>query len=376
MSATAKTDPGKLFQKGEEALKQGRLDEAESAFRGVLAANPEVAGAYANLGVVYMRRKQWDKALEALRHAERLLPRVAGIRLNIGLAYYRQNEFLKAIPPFESVVHDQPSAVQPRYLLGLCYFFVERWAEAAATLEPLWGQESGQLSYLYVLMIAANRAGQKDLDQRAFSQLVKVGEDSAEFHLFMGKAHLNLEQYDMALNDFQAAARASPTLPFVHFNLGLTYLTKQEYERARDEFLKDAAAEPDVALNYEELGDVYSLMQQDDKAEKSYREAIRREQRLANSYAGLAKVYQREEKYPQALAAIDSASKIDPDRTDMHYLRGQTLMHMGRKLEGKKELETAIRLNNERRAAREKQMMKAGTAASPVPSPELLQGEQ
>ena len=138
---------------------------------------------------------------------------------------------------------------------------------------------------------------------------------------------------------------------------------------------RGAAAEPDVALNYEELGDVYSLMQQDDKAEKSYREAIRRERRLANSYVGLAKVYEREEKYQQALAAIDSASKVDPGRTDVHYLRGQTLMHLGRKIAGKKELETAVRLDNERRAAREKQM-EAGTAASPVPSPELLQGEQ
>jgi tetratricopeptide (TPR) repeat protein len=322
-----------------------------------------------------MRRKQWDKALEALGKAKRLLPRVAGIRLNIGLAYYRQSEFLKAIPPFESVVHDQPTSLQPRYLLGLCYFFVERWGDASATLEPLWAQESGQLNYLYVLMIAANRAGQKELDEKAYSQLVKVGENSAEFHLFMGKAHLNLEQYDMALSDFQAAAQANPTLPFVHFNLGLTYLKKQDYERARDEFLKDVAAEPDVALNYQQLGDVYSLMQQDGDAEKSYREALRRERRLANSYVGLAKVYQRQEKYRLALAAVDSAIKADPGRTDVHYLRGQTLMHMGRKIEGKKELETAIRLDNERRAVREKQM-EAGTATSPVPSPELLQEEQ
>ena len=73
----------------------------------------------------------------------------------------------------------------------------------------------------------------------------------------MGKAHLNLEQYDLALADLQAAAQADPKLTFVHFNLGLTYLKKQDYEHARDEFLKDAALEPDLAFNYDELGDVY-----------------------------------------------------------------------------------------------------------------------
>jgi tetratricopeptide (TPR) repeat protein len=363
-------DIPKLFLKGQDALNHGRLDEAERDFRRVLAANPQVGEAYANLGVVDMKRKQWTKALGPLRKAERLLPREPGIRLNIGLAYFRQNEFLKAIPFFESVVRDQPDWLQPRYLLGLCYFFSERWADAAGALDPLWAKESGQLSYLYVLSIAAHRAGQKELDEKAMLQLIKTGAGSPEFHLFMGKAHLNLQQYDLALADFQAAAEANPTLTFVHFNLGLTYLKQQDYEHARDEFLKDAAVEPDLALNYDELGDVYSLLQQDGNAEKTYREALRLDPRLLNSYVGLAKTYQREEKYPQALSAIDAAARLDRGRTDIHYVRGQLLIHLGRKEEGRKELETAIRIDNERRDARQQQV-ESGT----LPSPELLQDE-
>jgi tetratricopeptide (TPR) repeat protein len=363
-------DVRQLFQAGQAALNQNRLDEAERNFRQVLAADPQVGGAYANLGVVYMRRKEWGKALEALQQANHLMPQVAGVRLNIGLAYYRQSEFRKAIPLFESVVRDQPDAVQPRHLLGLCYFFGERWADAANTLEPLWTQESTQLSYLYVLSIAAHRAGMKDLDEKATAQLVRVGEGSPEFHLFMGKAHLNLEQYDLALADFQAAAHANPALTFVHFNMGLAYLKKQDYEHARDEFLKDAAVEPDLAFNYDELGDVYSLLQQDNDAEKNYREALHRDPRLVNSYIGLAKIYQREQKYQEGLSAIDSAGKLDPARTDIHYVRGQILLRMGRKEEGKKELETAVRIDNERRAARQKQV-----ETGIVPSPELLQDE-
>jgi tetratricopeptide (TPR) repeat protein len=369
--ASSAADPAKLFQAGQDALNHGRLDEAERDFRQVLAVDPRLGGAYANLGVVYMRRKQWAKGLEMLQKAEHLMPQVAGIRLNIGLAYYRQNEFLKAIPPLESVVRDQPEALQPRHLLGLCYFFVERWADAAHTLEPLWAQESEKLTYLYVLSIAAHRAGLKDLDERATAQLVKTGDGSPEYHLFMGKAHLNLEQYDMALADFQAAAEANPKLTFVHFNMGLAYLKKQDYERARDEFLKDAAVEPDLAFNYDQLGDVYSLMQQDSNAERSYHEALRRDPRLVNSYIGLAKTYQREQKYPQALTAIDSAGRLDPNRTDIHYLKGQVLIHMGRKEEGKKELEASVRIDNEHRAERQKQV-----ESGIVPSPELLQDEQ
>ncbi len=258
----------------------------------------------------------------------------------------------------------------PAICSGCAIFFTDRWADAANTLEPLWPQESGQLSYLYVLSIAAHRAGEKELDKKATTQLIRAGEGSPEFHLFMGKAHLNLEQYDLALADFQAAAEANPKLTFVHFNLGLTYLKKQDYEHARDEFLKDAAVEPDLALNYDELGDVYSLLQQDSNAEKSYREALRIDPRLVNSYVGLAKAYRREEKYQQALRAIDSAEKLNADAPDIHYLRGQVLLHLGRGEQGKKEMETSVRIDNERRAERERQV-ESGT----VPSPELLQDE-
>jgi tetratricopeptide (TPR) repeat protein len=365
------TDPARVFQHGQDALTNGQLEEAERDFRRVLAIDPKASAAYANLGVVYMRRKQWAKALEELNKAEPLMPQVAGIRLNIGLAYYRQNEFLQAIAPFESVVRDEPDALQPRYLLGLCYFFAERWADAATTLTPLWTQESGQMAYLYVLSNAAHRAGQKEIDDRATAQLIKIGDGSAEYHLFVGKYHLNLDQYDMALTEFQAAAAANPNLPFVHFNLGLTYLKKQDFEHARDEFLKDAAVEPDLALDYDELGDVHVLMQHDVEAEKSYREALDRDARMVNPHLGLAKIYQREGKYSQALDEIDAAAKLDDSRTDIHYMRGQVLVHLGRKDEGKKELEAAVRIDNERRAERQKQVENGN-----LPSPELLQDPQ
>ncbi len=90
-----------------------------------------------------------------------------------------------------------------------------------------------------------------------------------------------------------------------------------------------------------------------------------------DAYVGLAKAYQRQQKYPQALIAIDSAGRLDPRRTDIHYVKGQVLIHLGRKEEGKKELETSVRIDNERRKERQQQV-----ESGIVPSPELLQDVQ
>src|SRR5690242_11507709 len=71
----AATSPQTWFVEGQAALQAGNLDAAEADFRKVAAADPGSAAAYANLGVIAMRRKQWDRALTLLQKAERLDPK-------------------------------------------------------------------------------------------------------------------------------------------------------------------------------------------------------------------------------------------------------------------------------------------------------------
>ena len=318
-----------------------------------------------------MRRKQWQHALETLHQAEQLAPQVAGIRLNIGLVHYRQNDFRGAIAPFESVMRDQPDSYQARYLLGLCYFFSERYAEATSTLEPLWPQASAQLNYLYVLGIAANKAGNTDLERSALGRLVETGGDSPEFHLLIGKAHLNHQEYDEALAEFTLAEKAAPRLAFVHFNLGTAYLRKQDLERAKAEFQRDIAVEPDVAYDYDQLGLLDYLQEHDADAEAMFRKALRLDPRLGSSHFQLARVYLREGKFAQALAEIDASNKLNPDNESVHYVRGQILQRMGRTAEAKAEMQRFTEMSN---AAREKRHREL--EAAPVPDPELTQEPQ
>ncbi len=360
------TDPQKLFTAGEAALRENKLDEAKRDFRAVLAVDPGVAGAYANLGVIHMRRKQWTQALAMLRKAEKLAPAVAGIRLNIGLVYFRRNDFLSAIKPFESVVRQAPDSYQARYLLGLCYFFNDRWADTIATLEPLWGQASNQLNYLYVLARAAEKANNAPLADKAQSRLVGIGQGTPEYRLIIGKAHYNRGEYDDAVRELEAAAQADPKLPFVHFNLGLAYLRRQDYERARAEFQKDLAIEPDVAFTYEQLGNVESTLQNEDEAAKNYRQALKLDRRLVSAHMGLAKIEERRRNYRAAMGELNEVIRLDAGNASARYLRGQVLVRMGREKDGRAELATATKMLNQQRSARQKEL-----EGGPAPSPEL-----
>jgi len=202
------SDAKAWFAKGQAALQSGDLDSAEQAFRKVLAADPTAGAAYANLGVIAMRRKNWDEAFKDLKKAEKLAPRMAGVRLNIGLVEFRLGNYAEAIAPLQSVLRDEPRSAQARYLLGMCQVFTDQFGEAAETLEPLWQERSGDVMYLYVLGIAANKAGKKELDERAMKRMLEVGESTPEFHLIMGKAYLQHQEYDTAFAELRKAEEA------------------------------------------------------------------------------------------------------------------------------------------------------------------------
>ena len=358
--AAQTSDPEALrrqaFEAGEAAMHRGQWAEAEKSFLEIVAMTPGDVGAHGNLGVIYMRQKKWKRALEELGTAEKLAPQIPGIRLNIGLVYYREGEYHKAIGPFESVLRDQPDSVQARHLVGLCYMIDERYADAIAALEPLWNSSNSDLSYLYVLAVAAGNSDHHDLEERALARLLEVGQNSPTLHLLVGKAYLNRLDDDKALVELEQAAQADPKLPMVHYNIGVVYKRKRNYDKAKDEFLKDVAVEPEVAYNYDELGTMCLALEQNVEARRYFEQALKRNSQIGTSWYGLAKIDKAEKRYAAALKALDSAGAIDPKSASVHYLRAQVLMQVGRKAEAQTEFAAVRRLQSETAGKLEKQI--------------------
>ena len=197
------------------------------------ATRSQIGRAYANLGVVYMRRKQWDKALTLLQKAEHLMPQVSGsgIRLNIGLAYFRQNEFLKAIPPFESVVRDQPDACSHDTCLASATF-----SRIAGPMRRNARAVCGRRNPAIWLICTSSqmrrtRAGQKSLDDRAAEQFTKLGMIRRVPSLrrqISSQSRINLIK---AIAEFNAAADRNANFPFHPLLSGVAHVKKQEYAR-------------------------------------------------------------------------------------------------------------------------------------------------
>ena len=141
-------NPKIVFEEAQRALNAHDYAKAEQGFRDVIKIDPHSAAAYADLGVVYMRRSEYKRAIDAFKNAKKIAPEVAGIDLNLGLAYYHQNDFAAAIPPFTRVLHADPDQAQARYLLGMSYFLTNDFEHTVKTLEPPRGQSRDEFGFL------------------------------------------------------------------------------------------------------------------------------------------------------------------------------------------------------------------------------------
>lgn len=346
MAQTAKncseSEQASRFRAGSEALQAGDLDSAERKFQSVLKCQPN-AGAYANLGVVYMRKQNWTAATRALKQAARLAPGMTGVRLNLALVAFRQGKYEEAVPVLKTVWREEPNAIQPAYLLGLSYFFTQKYSEAAKTLHGLWPSLKNDLTYLYVLGLAADKSAQSSLSETAWTRLAEIGADTAQFHLLMGKAYYNRGDPDKAIPEFEAAEKLDPKLPFLHYNWGQACVFINQYERAREQFLKEIALDPEVPFSYGELGRVYDKLGDDAAAERSFQQALKLGPQAA-SYFGLAKIYERRGQLDQALKEVNAAMALDSESTNLHYLRARLLQSLGKQAEAKTEFAEAKRL--------------------------------
>jgi tetratricopeptide (TPR) repeat protein len=99
----------------------GRNDEAINAYQQAIAAKPDDAGYYNNLGNVLARAGKIDEAKAAYTKSAELDPPNAALAWrNFGISLYQANRMVEAIEPLQKATQIDPKNAQGWYLLGTC----------------------------------------------------------------------------------------------------------------------------------------------------------------------------------------------------------------------------------------------------------------
>jgi Tfp pilus assembly protein PilF len=122
---TTTIDKNKLATaKYNEAVKAhlaGKLPEAIAAYKDALAANPELAEAHSNLGLIYNQQHKYELAVSEFQRALAVNPKDAITYNGIGAALRAQKDLPGAIKNFQTAVSLDPKLATAHYNLGVAY---------------------------------------------------------------------------------------------------------------------------------------------------------------------------------------------------------------------------------------------------------------
>jgi tetratricopeptide (TPR) repeat protein len=227
---------------GVAAEKSGQLDTALAEFKKATELDPQLAVAFADLGGVYIEKRDYAAAIAPLKHAVELSPNLEAAHRLLGYALLAQGYATEAIPHLEQA-HAEDA-------LGIALLEAGKLPEAVAVLQKALAQNPDDPELLYYYGRASGL-----LSKQVFDQLEARFPDSARAHEMMAQDYAVLRDVPAAEREFFAALRLRPETAGLHLQLGELYARAQQWDKAEEQFRLETELQPGSAEAFYRLGE-------------------------------------------------------------------------------------------------------------------------
>ena len=306
----------------------GRLAEAESICRQILAAQPDYADALHLLGVIAFQVNNPAAAIELISRAITVAPNHPDSHSNLGLALMGAGRIDDAIAAFEAALRLDPNFAQAHNNLGKALHAAGRVDDSVAAFGRAIALK-GDLAEAHInLGNVLKLTGQIDASIQAYRTAVAAAPNLAEAHLGLGNALRAAERIDEAIAAFRSALAINPRQTKALNNLANALAARGQHDQAIPLYNAAIAIDPNLAAVYVNLGVALQELEKYDGAIEAFRVAIRLEPDSADAHYNLARCLQLAAFRPAALEEFRIVERLAPDRTDVKYWIGLALYEM------------------------------------------------
>ena len=355
--------PGNQAESALALEQEGRISEAEAAWKSLLKQQPNHSEAYAHLGLLEARQEHYTQAIVFYRKALALNPNMPAVRLDLGLSLFKSGDLRGAIGAFETVLRAAPKSSSERLrlvtLIGLAHYGLGEYAEAVPYLKQATASDAGDLPLRMTLAQSCMNSKQYQCVLDVYREILAINPNSAEADVLAGEAYDELKNDAGALQEFQAAVKADPKLPNVHFGYGYLLWKASRFNDAEEEFKAELANNPENPLALAYLGDAEIKLNHTETAVPYLEHALRLQPSNATAHLDLGIAYEARGRKDDALREFKTAEKLSPADPMVHWHLGRLYQANGQRAEAKAEFDKTKNLQNSTQQSLREQMHQA-----------------
>ena len=347
--AQAQMSPQQLVQDAMQKQQAGDLEGAVVEYRQFLKQHPDAAAIHSNLGAALVGLGRFEEALPEYKTALKQSPKLASARLNLALAYYKMGRIDDAVTELEKVYVEEPANHQAVLLLADCYLRMAREDDVIRVLEPEEQKYPDDMAVAYMLGTALIRQKRVEEGEVLVDQILRNG-DSAEAHLMMGSAKMNVQDYAGARDEFAKAVALNPNLPEVHVLYAKALVFTGDSDMSAKEYKTELTVDP---YNFDanlQLGATARQEQNYDEAKKYFERAQATRPGDPGVRYQLALVAIDQGRLDDARQILEGLVKQSPQFTEAHVSLSLVYYRLKRPEDSKRERETVLKLTAEAQA--------------------------
>jgi tetratricopeptide (TPR) repeat protein len=317
------------------AHREGRLHEAETLYRDVLALKPNHYEALNYLGALELKKDLDDSAADLIQRSISSNPTFAPSHANLSAIRLGQRRLEDALASSERALELNPNLLAAVHCRGNALFELGRYQEALADYERVLQFEPNHLNSLLNYSVTLRKLGRPLEALQACDRALGINPNYAAAHEDRGSALLDLKRYEEALTSYQLALGTNKNNIEAFKRYGAALLAAGNVDAAEAWFRDGITRWPESAKMYGGLGAV--LVQQRrrlDEAQRHLEAAVAYDPQVAEPFTNLGAIQSIVGRHLEADAYYQKALALDPDDRNALLMRGMTLLSLGRYEDG------------------------------------------
>ncbi|WP_263382270.1 tetratricopeptide repeat protein [Granulicella arctica] len=237
------------FQRGAIAMRNGRADDAEKAFRLAVSLAPQLPEAHLDLGLVLGREGKLDEAISAIDAALHLSPHLDSASMFLGIFEYQANRPLKAESALEQELAHSPDNVEALTWLGTVELGMGHPERAVAPLD-----HAHELAPKDLNVLEYRGRAHSAVARESYSAMALVDPNSWHVRRVRAQLYADEGRHPEAIAEYVEAIKLETRNSDLYEALGDEYRASNQLEEARKAYAKELELSPQNLIAMYNLG--------------------------------------------------------------------------------------------------------------------------